>query len=97
MYGHTHHGKQRYQCKDYERQFVARNDHRIDERTRTCIERLLRERISLRAICRAIQVSMTWLMDFAASIWEQIPADLGVDWELLDNLTEEELQELNYK
>ena len=94
MYGHTHYGKQRYQCKDCQRQFVACNDHWIDEQTRTYIERLLRERISLRAICRAMQVSMTWLMDFAASIWEQTPTDLGVEWELLDNLMEEELQDL---
>ncbi|CAH0999091.1 hypothetical protein LEM8419_00386 [Neolewinella maritima] len=92
MYGHTHHRKQRYRRKDCQRQFVSRNDHWIDERTRTYIEQLLRERISLRAICRAMQVSMTWLMNFAASIWEQTPADLGVNYELLDNLTEEELR-----
>ena len=48
----------------------------------------------LSAICRAMQVSVTCLMDFAASIWEQTPADLGVDWEVLDNLTEEELQDV---
>ena len=92
MYGHTHHGKQRYRCNDCQRQFVATNDHWIDAKTRQYIEGLLRERISLRAICRAMQVSMTWLIDFASSIWEQTPEDLGVDWDLLDNLSEEELQ-----
>ncbi|WP_116106167.1 hypothetical protein [Lewinella sp. IMCC34191] len=31
-------------------------------------------------------------MDFAVSIWIEMPADLGMDWELLDNLTDEKLQ-----
>lgn len=92
MYGKTHHTKQRYRCKDCGRQFVAENNHSISQEKRDQIERLLRERISLRGICRAMQVSITWLMNFAASVWEQTPDNLGVDWDLLENLTEEELQ-----
>ena len=39
----------------------------------------LQERISLGGICRIFKVSMTWLMDFAKSHWENTPEDLGID------------------
>src|SRR5712692_10693783 len=55
--GHTRHGKQNHQCKACERQFGATaEDHLISEAQRTMIEHLLRERISLRGICRAVGV-----------------------------------------
>ena len=95
MYGQTHHDKQRFRCKDCGRQFVAENNHWVSSKKRDYIERMLRERISLRAICRVMEVSMTWLMNFAASVWDQTPDDLGVDWELLDNLSDEELQSVD--
>ena len=94
MYGTTHHKKQRYRCKECSRQFVENNDHWISEEKRVYIEGLLRERVSLRAICRALHVSMTWLVDFAATIWEQTPDDLGADLDLLENLSDEELQDV---
>ena len=52
--GHTRHGKQNHQCKACERQFSATADDCLitDERRRR-VEHLLRERISLRGICRA--------------------------------------------
>ncbi|MBC6993837.1 IS1 family transposase [Lewinella lacunae] len=92
MYGKTHHQKQRFRCKDCNRQFVVDNGHLISKEKRGYIERLLSERVSLRGICRSMEVSMTWLMNFAASIWEQTPDNLGVDYELLENLSDEELQ-----
>jgi insertion element IS1 protein InsB len=53
--GHTRHGKQNHHCRACERQFVAMaEDRRIAEEQRTLIARLLRERISLRGICRAV-------------------------------------------
>ena len=50
---HIHSGKQNHQCKACGRQCVASAEERImaDEQ-RTLIEHLLRERISLRGICR---------------------------------------------
>ncbi|MBC6996775.1 IS1 family transposase [Lewinella lacunae] len=92
MYGKTHHQKQRFRCKDCNRQFVVDNGHLISKEKRGYIERLLSERVSLRGICRSMEVSMTWLMNFAASIWEQTLDNLGVDYELLENLSDEELQ-----
>src|SRR3712207_4431036 len=61
--GHIHNGKQNHQCKACGRQFVASAEDRIiaDEQ-RMLIEHLLRERISLRGICRAVGVSLTWLL-----------------------------------
>src|SRR5712691_4658879 len=58
-------GKQNHQCKACERQFSGTADDRLiaDER-RTRVEHLLRERVSLRGICRAVGVSLTWLLHF---------------------------------
>ena len=53
--GHIHSGKQNHQCKACGRQFVASAEERIiSDEQRTLIEHLLRERISLRGICRAV-------------------------------------------
>jgi insertion element IS1 protein InsB len=77
--GHTRYGKQNHQCKACERQFVATAEDRIiaDEQ-RTLIERLLRERISLRGICRAVGVSLTWLLRFIVERFAACPDDLYV-------------------
>jgi len=77
--GHTRHGKQNYQCKACERQFSGTADDRLitDER-RTRVEHLLRERISLRGICRAVGVSLTWLLHFMVECFTACPDDLHV-------------------
>jgi insertion element IS1 protein InsB len=77
--GHTRHGKQNHQCKACERQFVATaEDHSIADERRTLIEHLLRERISLRGICRAVGVSLTWLLHFMVERFAACPDDLHV-------------------
>jgi insertion element IS1 protein InsB len=61
--GHIHNGKQHHQCKACGRQFVASGEGRsMADEPRTLIEHLLRERISLRGSCRAVGVSLTWLL-----------------------------------
>jgi insertion element IS1 protein InsB len=45
---------------------------------RTLIEHLLRERISLRGICRAVGVSLTWLLHFIVERFASCPDDLHV-------------------
>lgn len=53
--GHIHSGKQNDQCQARGRQFVADATERIiSHEQRTLIEHLLRERISLCGICRAV-------------------------------------------
>ena len=77
--GHTRHGQQNHQCKACERQFVATaEDCSIADERRTLIEHLLRERISLRGICRAVGVSLTWLLHCMVERFAACPDDLHV-------------------
>ena len=77
--GHTHNGKQQHQCKACPRQFVQCAEHyRISEETRALIERLLRERISLRGICRAVGVGLKWLLGFIVNCFKALPNHLHV-------------------
>src|SRR4051794_23263370 len=63
--GPIHTGKQNHQCKACGRQFVLDTTRQvIDDAHRRVVERLLCEKISLQGICRAIGVSIRWLMDF---------------------------------
>jgi insertion element IS1 protein InsB len=63
--GHIHNGKQNHHCHDCGRQFVdCFEQYLIPEDTRALIERLLVERISLRGICRAVGVTLKWLLGF---------------------------------
>ncbi len=68
--GHTYYGKQNYRCKRCGRQFVA-DSQLIGQSKRNLVEKLLLERISLSGICRVLDISLTWLLDFI----EQLYAD----------------------
>src|SRR5918997_6145906 len=76
---HIHSGKQNHRCKACGRQFVASAEDRIiaDEQ-RTLVAHLLRERISLRGICRAVGVSLTWLLHFMVECFAACPDHLHV-------------------
>src|SRR5918992_503075 len=77
--GHIHTGKQNHQCKSCGRQFVLHADNRvIAEGQRTLVERLLLEKISLHGICRAVGVSIRWLMDFMVTRFQALPDHLHV-------------------
>jgi insertion element IS1 protein InsB len=77
--GHIHSGKQNHRCKACGRQFVASaEDHIIADEQRTLVEHLLRERISLRGICRAVGVSLTWLLHFMVERFAACPEHLHV-------------------
>jgi transposase-like protein len=77
--GHIHSGKQNHRCKACGRPFVASAEERIiaDEQ-RTLIEHLLHERISLRGICRAVGVSLTWLSHLMVERFAACPDHLHV-------------------
>ena len=75
--GYTHYGKQNYRCKGCDRQFVEDSQH-IGEDLRDLIKVLRLERLSLRAICRVTGVSLTWLLDFIARLYAELPEDLNV-------------------
>jgi insertion element IS1 protein InsB len=75
--GHTHNGKQNHQCQACPRQFVTEATERsITPGQRTLIERLLCERISLRVICRAVGVSLPWLLHFMVERFAACPEHL---------------------
>jgi insertion element IS1 protein InsB len=77
--GHLHSGKQNHQCKACGRQFVASAEGcTIPDEQRLLIEYLLRERISLRGICRAVGVSLTWLLRFMVDRFAACPEHLHV-------------------
>ena len=77
--GHTRHGKQNHWCKKCERQFSANaNNPVISPERRTLIANLLRERLSLRGICRAVGVSLTWLLHFMVECFAACPDHLHV-------------------
>jgi insertion element IS1 protein InsB len=72
--GHIHSGQQNHQCKACGRQFVTSAEERIiaDEQ-RTLIAHLLRERISVRGICRAVGVSLTRVLPLMAERFAACP------------------------
>jgi insertion element IS1 protein InsB len=77
--GHTRHGKQNHRCKTCERQFSAgATPHGISPERRTLIANLLRERLSLRGICRAMGVSLGWLLHFMVECFAACPDHLHV-------------------
>ena len=53
-------------------------NHTIKVERRKRIKKALKERISLRGICRIFDVSLSWLQFFAHDLWEQTPNDLGL-------------------
>jgi insertion element IS1 protein InsB len=73
--GHTYYGKQNYQCKLCDRQFVLRNQ-TVSPDKQELVKSLLLERISLRGICRVLKVSLTWLINFIERLYLETPADL---------------------
>ena len=75
--GHTRHGKQHHLCKNCERQSSAGAANRlIAAERRAEIANLLRERLSLRGICRAVSVSLTWLLHFMVEGFASCPEHL---------------------
>ena len=75
--GHIHTGKQNHQCKACGRQFVLdAAPHVITEEQRALVERLLCEKISLHGICRAVGVSIRWLMRFLVTCFAALPDHL---------------------
>jgi len=83
--GHTHYGKQNYQCTSCWRQFVE-SGHTwfVNATDKAMINKLLLERISLSGICRVCDVSETWLLRYIKELYEALPEDLNADLKLPD-------------
>ncbi len=77
--GHMHNGKQNHQCKDCGRQCVdCFEQDLVSDETRSLVERLLLERLSLRGIYRAVGVGLKWLLGFIVNRFEALPDHLHV-------------------
>ncbi len=99
--GHTHYGKQNYQCTACRRQFVESGpEWFVNEADKLMINKLLLERISLAGICRVCDVSQPWLLNYIKKLYAELPDDLNADAELpetetyLDARMDEEIRRL---
>ena len=70
--GHNRSGSPNFLCRGCGRQFVARpRKGPVPDATRELVRRLLRERVALRAIARAVGVSRSWLQRFANRLYRE--------------------------
>ena len=77
--GHIHNGKQRFKCCHCGRQFVENPTNiTISDQTKSLIDCLLLERISLSGITRVTQVSEKWLQNYVNQKYAQIPRKVQV-------------------
>ncbi len=77
--GLNRHGDQNHRCIDCRRQFVLDPQNKIiSEETRDIVRNLLLEKLSLRGICRATGVSLTWLLDFIEQEYVRTPRNLSI-------------------
>ena len=81
--GNTYYGKQNHRCKCCGRQFVLNNKHTKSDWQKATIKKALKERISLRGICRIFGVSLSWLQSYAHTLWNETPKNLGLSTELV--------------
>ena len=72
-------GEPSFRCRGCGRRFVeSPRGGPISDQTKALVERLLGERMALRAICRAVGVSRTWLQSFVNDLYrERTPRDPG--------------------
>jgi insertion element IS1 protein InsB len=71
-------GKPRYRCKDCKKTFVEDGlNWFIPDTTKTLINDMLLERLSLRGICRVVKVSLRWLLVYIKKIYAELPECLN--------------------
>lgn len=77
--GSIHNGKQKYACKDCNRQFVLNPQNIvISTELRQLIDTLLLERISMHGIARVTGVSWSWLQNYVNHKFAHIPRQVRV-------------------
>lgn len=77
--GKIHNGKQNFKCRQCGRQFVQDPQNKsIDQATKTLIDKLLLERISLAGIARVVGVSDPWLPSYVNAKYQNVPLQVKV-------------------
>lgn len=77
--GRTRHNKQRYSCKDCDYQFSENPQNKlISKADLERIDKLLLERITLRGICRVMNISMPWLLNHLEHLYKHLPDHLNI-------------------
>ncbi|WP_207683628.1 IS1 family transposase [Desulfonema magnum] len=88
--GNIHNGKQGFLCKKCGRRFVENPSKKIiSQETEDVIDRLLRERIPLAGIARAVGVSERWLHNYVNEKYKNIPKKADVKKKSKGRLTPE--------
>jgi insertion element IS1 protein InsB len=77
--GRIHNGKPKFACKECKRQFVEKPAKaRISDDTKSLIDKLLLERVSLAGIVRVTGVSARWLQDYVNQKYADVPRQVEV-------------------
>jgi len=77
--GMNRYGGQNHLCRECGRQFILDpQNNTISQETKSLIDKLLLERLSLEGICRVTAVSMQWLLGYISELYRTVPDDLGV-------------------
>ena len=81
--GKTHYGKQNHKCKNCGRAFVLLLEQEpVPEAKKSLTGRLLLERLSLRGICRAVKVSLGWLIKYmVVDLFDKLPEHIHIETE----------------
>lgn len=98
--GQTHYGKQNYQCRLCERQFVENGEAWfISDEDKALINKLLLERISLSGICRVCNVSERWLLSYIQELYSNLPENLNAKQEIpnMESYLSDRMDEEIYK
>lgn len=76
--GSTHHKKPKFLCKSCRRQFIENPQKKvITPASQLTVEKLLKERISLRGIARALEISLSWIQTFVNNLYRSSPLHLS--------------------
>ena len=76
--GTIHNGKQKYSCKECNRQFVENpQNKRIPQETWDLVDKLLLEKIPIAGISRVTGISEPWLQKYINQKYEDIPKEIN--------------------
>ncbi len=77
--------KQKYKCRECNKQFVLNPEKHISEEKKAIIDKLLLEKISLRGIARSVGVSGVWLQKYVKEKYQEQPEELHVQKKAVEN------------